>query len=132
MTQIINEKGEEVKAAYSNVDYLLREAADQLPDELTADVIKACKNLPKGRNKPGECVCLDINGFVLHTYQLSMCIELFDLMCESPKMFTSLPDRPVLLTSQNCQTLCMCHYPALKAKDLLFTVKEALDFHPSN
>jgi hypothetical protein len=100
---------------------------------LVSDLFKACKNLPKGSNKPGEFVLLLIDGYAFHTCQLSALFELFEAINEVPGVMVgkSATQKTLVFTSTNCTAICISDFRELTAKDLTFTIAEALEFNPS-
>lgn len=128
--QIIGEDGKELNAKYPDLNAVIPriEDLDELKDELVADIFEACQNIPKRSNKQGEFSALNIEGFFIHSCHLIKIIDLFEVMGETPQMFIGRKSRPIILKSPNCLALVMPEIKAFGAKDLLFTIEEALEF----
>jgi hypothetical protein len=132
---IIDENGNEVKDKYLKIDHIFGDPSDlkELDSQLVQDIRTACDKLPKGTNEAGKYVSLDLGNFAVHTYQLSCCFELFDVLGETPRAYLGKLSRPIELISDNCHALCMPHVNiSIGANDLLFTVEEALAFNPKS
>lgn len=126
---VLNKDWKEVPKKYPGIKHLFDcSEMDELKEELVSNIIAACKNLPKRSNKEGDFVALNIAGFYLHTFQLTQLFSLFEVVGEIPTIFISRKSKPVILKSENCFALLMPEQRAFKAKDLLFTVAEALEF----
>lgn len=125
----IDKVGKEVKARFPNYKHLFAiEEMDELQDSLVADIFEACLNIPIKSNKSGEFSALNIEGFFIHSCHLIKIIDLFEVIGETPAMFIGRKSRPIILKSENCIALVMPEIKAFGAKDLLFTVAEALEF----
>jgi len=127
----IAKDGSEVSGKYPTFEKLYSNLEET--DVMVSDLFKACKNLPKGSNKQGEFVVMQIDGFAFHTYQLSAIFELFEIIKEVPGITTgqSNKQRTLVFSSSNCTAICISDFRTLTAKDLIFTLDEALEFNPA-
>ena len=130
--QVIDKVGKELEAKYPNIEAVIPrvDAMDAKSVEFTASVFEACLNIPIKSNKSGEFSALNIEGFFIHTCHLIKIIDLFEVIGEIPTMYISERARPIILQSANCLALVMPEIKAFGAKDLLFTVAEALVYNP--
>lgn len=128
--QVIDKNGKELEAKYPNIEAIIPTVSDmdELTDELVTSVFEACQNLPNGTKKAGEFVALNIEGFFIHTCHLIKVIDLFEVLGETPQMFIGRKSRPIIFKSENCLALVMPEVDPFGAKDLLFTIEEALEF----
>jgi len=128
--QIIDKDGKELNAKYPDLESIIPriDDMDELQDALVTDIFEACQNVPKRSNKEGEFSALNIEGFFIHSCHLIKIIDLFEVIGETPAMYIGRKSRPIILKSANCIALVMPEIKAFGAKDLLFTIEEALEF----
>lgn len=126
----IAKDGSEISGKYPLFENLYSDLEET--DMLVSDLYKACKNLPKGTNKQGEFICVLLDGFAFHTFQLGAILELFELINEVPgiRIGQSAKIRTLVFTSNNCTGVCISDFRELTSKDLVFTLAEALEFYP--
>jgi len=117
---VIGQTMQAIDFKYPGTGHLITsEHLTELSEDLVSNILAGCNNLPKKSNKPGEFVCLDVEGFYL---------DVFEVVGETPAIFIGGNPKHMLLKSANCIALLMPEVWQFGAKDLLFTIAEALEF----
>ena len=123
----IDKENRIVNQKFPNFKHLLDiTGMDELRDDYVVKVKYCLHNIPTGSRDENDFVILTVEGFNLHSFELSLAFELFESLGELPSMHFGMSLRPVVMQSQSCTVVIRPEIKNLKPNDLLFTVEQAV------
>ena len=123
----INKDGKIVKQKFPAFKHLMDlTGTDEITEEYLESIRFALKNIPTGTREDHKFVILTVEGFQLHTFELSMAFELFESLGEIPSMSFGYALKPMVMHSKSCTVVIRPETKPLKRNDLIFTVEEAV------
>ena len=123
----IDKEGKTIDRLFPKFKHLLDiTGTDEIRDEYVESIRFALRNIPTGSREDNDFVVLTVEGFNLHTFELSLAFELFERFGELPSMHFGMSLRPIMMQSKSCTVVIRPEIKNLKPNDLLFTVEQAI------